>query len=262
MAKRFIDTEFFKRVRGFEGPYKLLYIFIICDCDSSGIWNPDFEVASIYVGSPVSADILRTKLAGKFQELPNGQWFFPGFIKHQYPAGLQNTNPAHKKIIEKLKMLGLIGNDLKLKTFEGALKDLESPYVKPSNGTMVMVKVEDKVEVKVVKAKKEKLFSIVLPWDTVVFYEAWQRWKDYKEKQHKYKFKSEDIEQTTLNDLRKKANGDEIAAVEIIQQSIANGWKGFFEIKNNQHNGNQTNQSLFASKLGTSEAQIAALRNY
>lgn len=81
--------------------------------------------------------------------------------------------------------------------------------------------------------------EIVLPWNSKVFIESWERWKGYKEKQYKFKFKSIDSEQAALFDLSKMANGFENIALEIINQSLAKGWKGLFELKTNQ-NGKST----------------------
>lgn len=152
MAKRFIDTEFFKKplVRGLEAPYKLLYAFIICDCDNAGIWNPDFEVAGIYIGAKVEKVKFAQFFSGKFRELPNGQYFIPGFIKHQYPGGLQINNPAHKKIIEKLSSLGLVDSELKIKDLQRPLK---------GSKVKVMVEVEDKV-VEKEKVKEKEMVEV------------------------------------------------------------------------------------------------------
>ncbi|KKM79866.1 hypothetical protein LCGC14_1345560 [marine sediment metagenome] len=143
MALRFLDTEYFKHpfVSTLQAPYKILYIFIMCDCDNTGTWNPNFEISSIYIGQKVDKKITEKFFEGKFIKLENGKWFFPDFIQHQYPKGLQNKNPAHTKIIEKLSLLGFLDDNNQVK---GALKGLGSPF----KGTKVKVidKVEDKVE--------------------------------------------------------------------------------------------------------------------
>ena len=57
--------------------------------------------------------------------------------------------------------------------------------------------------------------------------------------------------QAALNDLVKLSNGLEDNAVKIIEQSMAKGWKGFFELKTNNNGTNQT-QSRTSPKI-TSE---------
>lgn len=132
-----------------EAPYKLLYLFIICDCDVAGIWNPDFEIASIYLGIKVDRKKFMQLYENKYIELENGQFFIPGFIRHQYSAGLCTTNPAHKKIIEKLTALNLIDSTLNP---EGAWKGL----VSRSQATKVKEKVKEEEEIKVKEMEKEK----------------------------------------------------------------------------------------------------------
>jgi hypothetical protein len=145
MAKRFIDTNFFKSpfVRRLKGAYKSLYLFIICDCDGSGIWSADFEAASLYIEQKINeAEFIKFFVEkGKAIDLENGRYFMPDFIEHQYPGGLSLNNVAHKNFISEL---------LKFNLLDEKLKPLESPFKgsKVMVKEMVMVKVEEKVMVK------------------------------------------------------------------------------------------------------------------
>jgi len=69
------------------------------------------------------------------------------------------------------------------------------------------------------------------------FQKLWDEWKTYKAKEHKFKYKSERSERSSLKELHEMSMGDEVVATHIIEQSIANGWKGFFYIKNKSNNG-------------------------
>lgn len=84
--------------------------------------------------------------------------------------------------------------------------------------------------------------EIVMPFDSDVFASIWQQWRDYKAKEHKFYYKSEQSEQAALVDLNNKAGGVEAVAMGIIRQSMANGWKGFFELKN-ENNGKVTGKT-------------------
>lgn len=64
------------------------------------------------------------------------------------------------------------------------------------------------------------------------FLKTWVHWKDYKKKEFRFMFKSIESEQASLNELVKVSGGDEKTAMEIISQSMANGWKGLFKLKN------------------------------
>lgn len=52
MAKRFTCSDKWKKpfLRGLETPYKLLWFYILDDCDHSGVWQKDLEVAEIRTG--------------------------------------------------------------------------------------------------------------------------------------------------------------------------------------------------------------------
>lgn len=58
----------------------------------------------------------------------------------------------------------------------------------------------------------------------------WLLWKAYKKKEHKFGYKSDISEKAALTELFKLSEGNVLKAIEIISQSISNGWKGFFQI--------------------------------
>jgi hypothetical protein len=63
------------------------------------------------------------------------------------------------------------------------------------------------------------------------FLPIWQRWKDYKLREFKFKYKGFESESAAFDHLLEISKGDENSAVAIIKQSMAGGWKGFFELK-------------------------------
>ena len=91
------------------------------------------------------------------------------------------------------------------------------------------------------KENTVKKKGVVLPFDSKEFSVAWQSWKDYKRDEHGFKFKSSASEQASLHQLQNLSGGDEPTAVRIIGQSLANGWRGFFPLKN-QHNESRANR--------------------
>jgi hypothetical protein len=86
---------------------------------------------------------------------------------------------------------------------------------------------EDKNE----NEKKNK--KVEYPFNSANFIKFWKIWKQYKEDEHKFRYKSSLSEQGALFKLDKLSCHNEGKAIEIINQSISNGWKGFFEIKAN-----------------------------
>jgi len=76
------------------------------------------------------------------------------------------------------------------------------------------------------------------------FIPRWEKWKAFKKEQFRFTYKPIG-EEGALNKLYRLSGGNEDIAFEIIEEAIANGWKGFFELKNNN---NGTNPKGFAPK--------------
>ena len=98
-------------------------------------------------------------------------------------------------------------------------------------------KFNNKDKIREDKDKDKKREEVVFPFDNKSFKDIWEKWKEYKKHEHKFNYKSKISEQAGLNELNKLSNNDEEIAIKIIIQSIANGWKGFFKLKENEKNG-------------------------
>jgi len=81
--------------------------------------------------------------------------------------------------------------------------------------------------------RSNKVFTqpVVYPFDDELFVNRWQVWKDYKEEQFGFKYKPRG-EQAALKSLGGISGNNMRKAIAIIEQSMANGWKGLFELKN------------------------------
>ena len=104
MAKRFTDTDKWKKgfIKRLPAKYKLLWLYILDDCNHAGIWDPDFEVASIRIGSKISEKDASKGLAEQIKIFDGGnKWFIPKFIDFQYGQLNENVN-AHKSVIKLL----------------------------------------------------------------------------------------------------------------------------------------------------------------
>lgn len=114
-----------------------------------------------------------------------------------------------------------------------------------------MVNKDYLTELKEEKAKREKktreqkeqervlkMFGkMVFPYDSVSFKQMFSNWIEYRRKEHGFKYKSEISMQGALKRIAELSNGNEDNAIQIISQSIENGWKGFFELKNKPNGG-------------------------
>lgn len=83
----------------------------------------------------------------------------------------------------------------------------------------------------------EKELKVEFPFTGKDFIKVWQQWKEYKKKEFKFNYASTQSEQSALMKLAKMSNQNESTAIEIIMESMQNGWKGLFELKTN-HNSN------------------------
>jgi hypothetical protein len=98
---------------------------------------------------------------------------------------------------------------------------------------------------------------VTMPFESEEFINYWEMWKEFKRKQFKFTYATPQSEQASLKDLVKLSGGNERIALEIIEQSMAKGWKGFFILKN-ETNATGINQSR---KPTYSEQQATDLWN-
>jgi len=68
------------------------------------------------------------------------------------------------------------------------------------------------------------------------FVEVWNLWRQYKQNEFGFKYKSDISEKTALNSIYQMSNGNPLTAAKIIEQSIKNGWSGLFELKTDSSN--------------------------
>lgn len=230
MAKRFIKSDIFQDpfIRSLEGPYKALWVYLFCNCNSSGLWPVEIEIASIRIDQKITHRKALDYFMEKILILDNGStWFLPSFIAIQYGNELKLTNPATRNVINDLLKYGLLEEKnegvftLKQRGFEGAC-------IAP----MDMDKEKDKDMDKEKERKKEPL---IFPFESENFKNQWSVWKQYRQDQHKFKYKSKSTEQGALKVLSRMAETEQ-EAIEIIHQSIASGWKGFFQLKHRNTN--------------------------
>lgn len=125
-----------------------------------------------------------------------------------------------------------------IKGYEAKTGDRLTPCQGSELPPCPQVEVEGKEEVEVEG-------GVILPFDSKSFKDYWQVWKDYKKNEHKFSYKTVVTEQAALMKLNKLSAGQENNAVEIINESIANGWKGFFKTETNNSAGNDMTEQEF-----------------
>lgn len=78
-----------------------------------------------------------------------------------------------------------------------------------------------------------KTSSYNLSFVAPAFADAFTIWLDYKKKQFKFEYKTERSLKAAYAELVRLSGNDSDIAMRIVEQSMSNGWKGLFELKNN-----------------------------
>jgi len=148
MAKRLSDTDKWKKpfFRGLPSEYKMLWLYLLDDCDHAGIWHVDTEVAEIRLGIKLSLQKAQGFFKEKIVVFDNGtKWFIPDFIQFQY-GDFNETNKMYKSILPVLKRYDLI------------------PHLSPIYGAKVMVKEKVLITSSIITEMEEKEFLTNQAW--------------------------------------------------------------------------------------------------
>ena len=124
MAKRFTDTEKWKKgfVRSLPPAYKLLWLYMLDDCDNAGVWQVEVEVASIRIGAKLNEKEALKLFGNNIISFDKGsKWFIKEFVKFQqgvnHIAELNSNSNPHKsilRIVEQYKLLELEDNPVEV----------------------------------------------------------------------------------------------------------------------------------------------------
>jgi len=115
MAKRLTDTTIWGKTWFFNLPmrHKLLWCYILDNCDGCGVWDPNWDLAAAQIGEGVSLTEDDLSLFGdRVAILPNGDVFILDFIHFQY-GNLMDTqgNPTksrvHRSALDLLRKHGI-----------------------------------------------------------------------------------------------------------------------------------------------------------
>lgn len=222
MAKRLTDTAKWGNqwLRGLKAPYKLLWLYLLDECDHAGIWQIDMDVARVKIGEDVHLEKAVECFAGRAVLIDGGaRLFLRDFVDFQY-GELNPSNRVHASVIQFLKKFDLW--DVATDTIKG--------HVSPLYGAMDKDKDKDKEKEKD-KDKdtsvKKIAVEIVMPFESVEFTFAWDKWRTYR-KQIGKAYKSSMSEQAQLKELSKYP---EDVAIKAIYKSIASQWTGIFADK-------------------------------
>lgn len=244
MAKRFTDTEKWKKkwYRKLIPAHKVFWEYLRDNCDKSGIWEVDYELAEIFIGADLNVEEVKKEFRKQYIEIDGGKrWFIIDFIEFQYGT-LNPNNPAHKNVYKELLERGLINSD-------GTIKELQSPIEAPLQGAKAKVKDKEEAMEEVKEEEEEiiipdeeiegvkyflgELNAVVGPTEELA--SNWMQWVNY------HHCRGTPLNQITarkqLQYLRTADN-----PVELIETAITNNWSGLrYDNKNGGSNKTRRN---------------------
>jgi hypothetical protein len=219
MAKRFTDSTKWNKpfIRGLDAPYKLLWFYILDDCDHAGIWQVDIDVAKIRIGCDIDFNEAVKIFGDHIQVLDDGQkWYIADFIDFQY-GELNPDNRVHQSVLT-------IHKKYKIK-----------PLRSPLKGAMDKDKDKD--------TDKDKENACENPFDSAM--------SEFKKMRVKMKAPLTDYaEKLLMSELEKLAPNDLDLQVKILEQSISKSWRGVFALKSDK---SYPNNSLSSPTEGVKE---------
>lgn len=225
MAKRFFNNQRIEEDWYISLSCKHRELLRYCEskCDGAGIFSWNAKIATTYIGERVSdVDLLAIPVT----KLPNGKYFIRGFCFFQN-GKLSEKSPAHIPIFKSLKE-----NEIDESVLLCTLPHTLQSRVQEREREKEQEKDKDK---EVIQPKIEKSELEI----------AFDNWIEMRKKM-KGGISDHAIE-LGKSELKKLADGNVNLAIEIINQSILNSWKGFFQIKNVNNGIKKTGHDIEAS---------------
>jgi hypothetical protein len=180
-------------------------------------------------------------------------------IKKKIVQKYFNNYKKTMDFIIQAKEVGMSGYLKKIENQEVVIETLEGVVegvVEPNNKLEINNNKEetkkDKEERKKIKDEEErkKIYLIVKSLDYSNFdfpeyaIEIWTNWIIYKKEQHKDTYANQSTMQIALNKLGELSNFNSKKAEQVVNNSIASLYKGLFELKNENKNGNNGTKPL------------------
>ncbi|HDZ04864.1 hypothetical protein LCGC14_0371080 [marine sediment metagenome] len=238
----YID-KWISATKGMKGAEKGWYFdLILHQFDKGSIPSDLDELASICAVRPseykLFEQVFEQVLKQKF-ELNDEQRYENGFAKE--------IIQRRQKFVEKRSSAGKISyimryarKNFKLnKKKELFLKEKIDLTIDLKNEQVLKHMLEQKLELYInvdEDVNKDNIKKGVnLFFNTETFKSKWKDWREYKNDEFEFKYKSKQSEQATLTELYNLSGEKESIAVKIIDRSMAKGWKGFFKL-NDENN--------------------------
>lgn len=218
--KRFTDTAKWRDpwFRKLPPPAKLLWLYIIDNCNPIGVIDLDVDAASFDTGMKIEPEHLEA-ISSRVQQIPGGKLYIKKFIEFQY-RNISSSCPAHREIIRLIDVNGLVKNG---QGYDYPTANLALPYDYPSP-TLV------KPEAPAVKRPPVKQADVPIPdcfAEIPEFVAIWGKWLQHLKEKKKPATLMSQTEQ-----LKKLESIGLVRSLAALKHSIAQNWQGVFEPNN------------------------------
>lgn len=105
MAKRFTDSNKWKHpsFTKLTNEQKLVWLYLLDDCDHAGIWLADFALLKFILGINVDELWMNCAYGERVQKISDIRFFIPGFLEFQYGNILNPLNKTHASVLRSLE---------------------------------------------------------------------------------------------------------------------------------------------------------------
>lgn len=256
--KRFTDTDKWRDpwFRKLPPPSKLLWLYVIDNCNPIGVIDLDVDAASFGIGMKIEPEHLEA-ISSRLQEIPGGKLYIKKFIEFQY-RNISSSCPAHREIIRLIDVHGLVKNG---QGYDYPSSTLALPIDYP---TATLDKPADEGARGIPQTKKPpvKQADAVIPdcfAEIPEFVDLWSAWLQHLREKKKPATPTAQREQ-----LKKMEGWGLVRSIAALKLSIASNWQGVFEPSGGSaapvvdRNANNSNRHGDHSALGKWHAEQQA----
>jgi hypothetical protein len=221
MSKRFIDTGFLdqKWIRKLPPEQKIFLIYLMLKCDNGGIIDLDIEDIEFWIGKEIGTlDFLPENYLISLND--SGKYFMPKFIEWQYKdmSSQKFIVAQARQILEKHNLINI---DFTLNLPKSYVNVTKNVSESQEQGTGIG---------KGTNIGKGKRAELNFDFVSEDFKSVFDQWIDYK-RSRKEMYKTQRSLETCYNQLLKFSGKNPAKAKDIIDQSIASNYQGFFPLK-------------------------------
>lgn len=108
--KRLTETDKWKDkwFRQLPPSYKLIWLYLLDNCDAAGVFDADWSLINFYIGAnELDENIILQTFKGRITKIKDDSFIINKFIEYQYPDGIKILCPPHLKALRCLKKVGL-----------------------------------------------------------------------------------------------------------------------------------------------------------